>query len=227
MYRMSGHGLPVVNGYSGFDPPHFIALRQGIERGEDGVLDVLQRRAPVLVLLDPGARRAGLLRDAVRANGGTSLGEGPAGRETYLLPALPSARPRPTGTRIEPARVDGRSSRVLCDLGRVEPVGSVTLLFGRGVTRLPPRVVVEAAEVVPRWTVVWEGRVCGLAVEGALRDPRRVPVSVFFPEIRARHLRLRLFDSLMVEDVQVFRPAPTGEAAPGPEKGGGRPTRSE
>ncbi len=227
MYRMTGHGLPVVNGYSGFDPPHFIALRQGIERGEVGVLDVLQRRAPLLVLLDPGDRQAGLLRDFVRASGGTSLAGGPAGRETYLLPALAPAPPQPAGTRIEPVRVDGRSSRVLCDLGRVEPVGSLTLLFGRGVSRLPPRIVVEVAETVPRWTVVWEGRVCGLAVEGALRDPRRVPVSIFFPETRARHVRLRLFDALMVEDVHVFRPAPPGEVAPEPENGEVRTTRPE
>ena len=211
MYRTTRHELRVVNGYSGFDPPHFIALRQGMERREEGVLDVLRRRAPLLVLLDPAARGGGPLRDLVQASGGTALAEPPAGREMYLLPALPPAVPRPRGERIEPVLVDGRSTRVLCDLGRVEPVGSLTLFFGRGVTRLPPRVVVEVADTLSRWRVVWEGRVCGLAVEAALRDPRRVPVSIFFPEARARYVRLRLFDVLMVEDVQVFRPAATGE----------------
>jgi hypothetical protein len=54
---------------------------------------------------------------------------------------------------------------------------------------------------------VWENRVSGLAAESALRDPRRVPVSIFLPEARGRYLRLRLFDVLMVEEVHVFRPA--------------------
>ncbi len=227
MYRATRHERPVVNGYSGFDPPHFIALRQGVARGEAGVLDVLQRRAPVLVLLDPSGRGAGMLRDLVQASGGTALAESPPGRESYLLPALPPPAVPPAGSRIEPVLVDGRSTRVLCDLGRVEPVGSVTLLFGRGVTRLPPRVVVEAAETLQRWTVVWEGRVCGLAVEAALRDPRRVPVSIFFPGVRARYVRLRLLDTLMVEDVHVFRPAPEGQTPPEPGKSEGPATRRE
>jgi hypothetical protein len=208
MYRATTHGMSVVNGYSGFDPPHFIALRQCVARGEAGVLDPLQRRAPLLVLLDPSGRRAGVLRDLVRASGGTPLVERPAGREAYVLPALAPASPPPRGSRIAPRLVDKRRTRVLCDLGRVEPVGSLSLLFGRGVSRLPSRVVVEVAETLAHWTVVWEGPVCGLAVEAALQDPRRVPVPIFLPEVRARYVRVRLFDTLMVEDVHVFRPAP-------------------
>jgi hypothetical protein len=221
MYRVTGHGLPVVNGYSGFDPPHFIALRQGLGRAEAGVLDVLRRRAPLLVLLDPAGRGAGRLRDLVQASEGTPLPEHPAGREAYLLSALSPAPPQPRGGRIAPVLVDGRITRVLCDLGRVEPVGSLTLIFGRGVARLPPRIVVEVAESLSHWTVVWEGRVCGLAVEAALQDPRRVPVPIVFPEARARYVRLRLFDVLMVEDVHVFRPAAPGEGAAEAERSGG------
>jgi hypothetical protein len=70
---------------------------------------------------------------------------------------------------------------------------------------------VEIAETPPQWTVVWEGRVGGLAVEAAFEDPRQVPVTIFLPEVRARHLRLRLFDVLMVEDLHVFRPAPRAD----------------
>jgi len=156
------------------------------------------------------------MRDLMRRSGGTALAEKPGGREAYVLPALPPPPPQRQGSRIAPQLVDGRTTRIFCDLGRVEPVGSLTLLLGRGVSRLPPRVVVEVADTLPNWTVVWEGRVSGLAVEAALRDPRRVPVSIFLPESRARYVRLRLFDILMVEDVHVFRPAPAagGRSAP-------------
>jgi hypothetical protein len=207
MYRMSIHGHPVVNGYSGFDPTYYTALRQGLERGEDGVLEVVQRRAPLLVLVDPAAGEAPLMRDLVRRSGGRALEARPGGREAYVLPALAAPSPRPRGSRIADALIDGRRTRVLCHLGRVEDVGSLTVLFGRGVSRLPPRILVEAAETLPDWTKVWEGRVAGLAVESALHDPRRVPVSIFLSGTRARYVRLRLFDALMVEDVHLFRPA--------------------
>jgi hypothetical protein len=207
MYRATAHGRPVVNGYSGFDPAYYIALRQGLERAEAGVLDVPRRRAPLLVLLDPAGPEAAALRDLVRASGGTALTERPGGREAYVLSALAPAPPQPRGSQITPRLVDGRTTRILCDLGRVEPVGSLTLFFGRGVSRLPPRIVVEVAEAPPEWRVVWENRVSGLAAESALRDPRQVPVSIFLPEARGRYLRLRLFDVLMVEEVHVFRPA--------------------
>jgi hypothetical protein len=209
MYRMTRHGHPLVNGYSGFDPAYYVALRQGLERAEDGVLEVLQRRAPLLVLVDPAAQEAPLMRDLVRRSGGMALAERPGGHEAYTLPALAPPPPRAQGSRITDAVIDGRRTRVLCDLGRVEPIGSLTLLFGRGVSRLPPRVLVEVADTPPSWTPVWEGRVTALAVEAALDDPRRVPVSIALPEVRARYVRLRLFDALMVEDVHVFRPAPS------------------
>ncbi|HSD26445.1 MAG TPA: hypothetical protein VLL75_04030, partial [Vicinamibacteria bacterium] len=227
MYRTTRHGHPVVNGYSGFDPAYYIALRQGLERAEDGVLDVLQRRAPLLVLVDPAAQEAPLMRDLVRRSGGTALPERPGGREAYVLPALDPLPPPRRGSRIAPLLVDGRTTRVLCDLGRVEPVGSLTLLFGRGVSRLPARVLVEVADTLPNWTVVWVGRVAGLAVEAALRDPRQVPVSIFFPEARGRYVRLRLFDVPMVEDVHVFRPAHATLPDPGTgvrEEGGATPS---
>jgi hypothetical protein len=151
------------------------------------------------------------MRDLVHRSGGTALEERPGGREAYVLPALDPPPPRPQGSRIADALIDGRSSRIVCDLGRVEPVGSLTLQFGRGVSRLPPRILVEVADDPPQWTKVWEGRVTGSAVEAALHDPRRVPVPLFLPEVRARYVRLRLFDSLMIEDVHVFRPASRGE----------------
>lgn len=207
MYRATRHRRPVVNGYSGFDPAHFMALRQGLERGEPGVLRGLRRCAPLLVLLDPGTPEAPDLRNLLRAEGGRALSDRPGGREAYLLARADTDPPAPRGRRIVPRTVEGRRTRILCDLGVVEPLGSLAVVFGRGVSRLPPRVVVEVAEAPPRWRVVWEGRICGLALDAALRDPRRVRVVLYTPGARGRYVRLRLFDHLMVEDVAFFRPA--------------------
>jgi hypothetical protein len=207
MYRATGHRRPVVNGYSGFDPAHYVALTQGLERGEPGVLRALRRRAPLLVLLDPGARAAPVLRNLVLADGGRALAERPGGREAYVLPTAAPASPVRQGSRIASCPLERAGTSVLCDLGRVEPVGSLTLSFGRGVSRLPPRIVVEIAEAPPAWRVAWEGPVSGLALDAALRDPRRVPVVLDTQGARGRFVRLRLHDPLMLEGVAVFGPA--------------------
>jgi hypothetical protein len=206
MYRATRHGLPVVNGYSGFDLAHHIALRQGLERGEPGVLRALQRHGSLLALLDPRAPEAGLLRDAVRAEDGVRLSMSPGGREAYVLPGLPASRAPLLGTRIAAQSVEWRRTRILCDLGAVEDVGGLRLVLGRGVSRLPPRVEVELAERLPSWQAAWEGRLGGLALEAALSDPRRVAVTLVTPGARGRHVRVRLFDRMMVEEIQVFRP---------------------
>lgn len=207
MHRATVHERPVINGYSGFDPAHYLALKQGLERGETEVLRAVRQFAPLLVLLDPAAPAAPSLRALVRASGARPLSERPDGREAYVLSGEAPAAPTRTGSPVAAVLVEGRRSRVVCDLGRVEAVGAVALFFGRGVSRLPPRVVVEVAEVAPHWRSVWEGRVCGLALDAALRDPRRVPIVLPTPGARGRYLRVRLFDRLMVEDVAVFGPA--------------------
>jgi hypothetical protein len=89
----------------------------------------------------------------------------------------------------------------------VEDLGSLEVRFGRGVSRLPSRIVAEVAEAPPQWRVIWEGGVVGLALDAALRDGRQVPVVLYTPGARGRYVSLRLFDVLMVEDVAVFRPA--------------------
>jgi hypothetical protein len=207
MYRGTRHGQPVVNGYSGFDPAHYIALRQGLERGEPEVLSVLRRHAPLLVLLDPRARSAPDLRSLVRAEGGRELPERSGGREAYLLTRAEADSPVRQGSRIASREVERRHTRVLCDLGSVEDLGSLEVRFGRGVSRLPPRIVAEVAEDPPHWRVVWDGPVVGLALDAALRDGRQVPVVLYTPGARGRYVSLRLFDLSMVEDVAVFRPA--------------------
>jgi hypothetical protein len=215
MYRAMTHGLPVVNGYSGYVPPHYHALRLGLEREEPGVLGALRERGPLLVLLDRNARRAqGLERLLLSEPEVRFVGE-EKGRQAYLLPRTPPDPPPVLGDRI-PLRVTrGSLHRGVFDLGEAQPVGSIVLAFGKGVSSLPPRVFIEIAESPGRWTTAWAGPVAALAVRGALRDPLRVPVVLETPGAFGRFLRIRV-EAWTIEEVAAFGPRSRHLAAVAP-----------
>ena len=205
MYRAMTHGLPVVNGYSGYPPPHYLALRSGLERREPGVLAALREQGPVLVLVDRAAADAESLQRLVRSEADVrSLGED-AGRSAYLLPGI---RPQPEpalGPRIPITVLHGSARRGVFELGDAGPVGGVRLGFGAGVSSLPARVTVEVGDRED-WTTLWDGPVAGLALRGALRDPQHVPVILATPAASGRLLRIRVDGVWTIEEVAAFRP---------------------
>ncbi|HTX70235.1 MAG TPA: hypothetical protein VMH50_13975 [Thermoleophilia bacterium] len=206
MFRAMGHGLPIVNGYSGYVPPHYYALQLGLKRKERGVLGALREQGSLLVLLDRSAPRArGLERLLLAEAGARQVGEdGP--QQAYLLPRTAPDPPRVLGARLalHLAR-DSSPGRAIYDLGEPQPIGSVRLDFGQGVSGLPPRVVLETADALHRWTTVWDGPVAGLALRGALRDPHRVPVVLETPGACGRFLSIRV-EPWIIQEVAVFRP---------------------
>ena len=51
VYRSIGHGRPVVNGYSGYEPPHYRVLRAALAERDDSVLTTLTKFAPIAVVI--------------------------------------------------------------------------------------------------------------------------------------------------------------------------------
>jgi hypothetical protein len=205
MYRAMTHGHPVVNGHSGYIPPHYHALRLGLEREEPGVLGALREQGPLFVLLDRRAARAEGLERLLLAEPGVRPVGDEEGRRAYFLPRLPADPPPVPGNPI-PLRVTrGSRGRGVYDLGEAQGIGGIRLQFGKGVWRLPPRVIVEAAEVPGRWTTIWDGPVAALAIRGSLRDARRVPVWLETPGAFGRLLRVRV-EIWTIEEVAAFRP---------------------
>ena len=86
VYRSVAHGHPVVNGYSGYEPPHYRVLKPGLGERDDSVLTTLTKSAPIVVMIasadDPGG---GLAAFVARHAGAVRL-EATAGRTLYLLP---------------------------------------------------------------------------------------------------------------------------------------------
>jgi hypothetical protein len=206
MYRGMTHGRPVVNGYSGYPPPHYLALRLGLDRREPGVLTALREQGPVLVLIDPAAHDVESLRRLVRSEKGALPLEDAGGRGVYLLPGV---RPQPDpvlGPSIAFTVLRGSPRRGVFQLAEAGPVGGVELLFGAGVSSLPARVTVEVGGGPGDWTIVWDGPIAALALRGALRDPRRVPVILETPHASGRLLRIRVDGIWVIEEVVVLRP---------------------
>jgi hypothetical protein len=205
MYRAMTHGLPVINGTSGYPPPHYLALRSGLERREPGVLAALREQGPVLVLVDETAADAESLQSLVRSEADVrSLGEA-NGRSAYLLP---SRRPQPVpalARRIPITVLHGSPRRGVFQLTDAGPVGGLMLAFGAGVSSLPAGVTVEVG-AAGDWTTVWEGPIAALALRAALRDPTRVPVILETPPASGRLLRIRVDGIWTIEEVVALRP---------------------
>ncbi len=205
MYRGMSHRRPVVNGYSGYRPPHYFAVRSGLLRGEADVLDALRERGPLLVLVDGSAKDAEALRELTQSGAGVrSLGE-QQGRSAYLM-ARQEPRPEPVlGARLPARLVHGSPQRAVFELERPGPLGGVLLHFGAGVSGLPAAVTVETGEA-GSWTIHWRGPVAGRALRGALREPRRVPVVIETPGASGRLFRIRVDGVWTIEDVVPLAP---------------------
>src|SRR6185312_8706458 len=52
MYRTIGDGLPVFNGYSGYEAPQHPALRDLLERGDPEILRRLASSGPIEVVVE-------------------------------------------------------------------------------------------------------------------------------------------------------------------------------
>ena len=190
LYRSIYHHRPVVNGYSGFMPVHYLVLRVALDTGETGALDAMTTGGPMTVV------------DAL-------------GHMTTIPPAREEAAPAGRPLRIHSAMVDDRTidlgaitdgnrisrwlsgspqqgnESITLDLGSIEEVDGVTLSIGPYLGEYPRALAIETSEDRQTWTGQWSGRGASKAVAGALRDPAQVPLAFGFPATRARWIRLR------------------------------------
>ena len=91
VYRSIAHGRPVVNGYSGYEPPHYRVLKAGLGERDDSVLTTLTKSAAIVVIIARSDDPGGGLASFVERHGGAVRLEGTATHAMYLLsPSGPS-----------------------------------------------------------------------------------------------------------------------------------------
>ncbi len=218
MYRQMSHERPLVNGYSGYFPPHYSALRFGLslrdpevltQLAAHGIRDILVDREP-----DPGGGWDKYVQSHPDVRHICT-----EGRQSLYRMTTPAevANPPTAGTPVTVALIrpnvnaeavanmidQDRTTRwesgpqtdktmVEIDLGAVRTVSGIDLLLGPFVEDFPRGLVIEASEDGLSWREIWKGSSAGLAFVAAFEAPRDVPLKYRFPAMPARMFRMRL-----------------------------------
>jgi hypothetical protein len=217
MYRGMYHGHPVVNGYSGFFPKSYDVLRHGFELRIPETFDGLTARGPILVLLDPARDSENAWRKQLEHRSNTTFVGERSGWMLYSLSGSPL--PKTTSTNrlhvehisanVNPNKaqlaIDGDSDTrwdtewfqegdevVTVDLGAAERhVDSVSLTLGSHPADFPRLLVIDTSDDGLTWSTQWTGSGVVAAFNGAVRDPRDLPLVFSLPHVPARWIRLR------------------------------------
>jgi hypothetical protein len=216
MYRQMSHKRPVVNGYSGYFPPHYSALQFGLTLRDPDVLTQLARYGVTDVVVNRERDRDGRWDQYVSSHprarrvcreGQQTLYQisdaGTAAPAAGHPVAVSAVRPNVNETVVA-AMFDGdrttrwqsgpQSDRTIVDLdlGAVRTVTGVDLMLGRFVQDFARGLVIEVSEDGQSWREVWRGGSAGLAITAALESPLDVPLRYRFAPSPARIIRMRL-----------------------------------
>lgn len=210
--RLPFHRRPVVNGYSGYVPPHYDVLRIGLTLGDADVLTELARAAPILVVVD---RRDHEWSTSLAANGGLLTAQDQHSRVYRIsardAPADSSDPPLPiasvssnVGVELVPRMTDGDlrtewntrrtqsgGEEIVIDLGRNRFVSEVVTSLGPFRVDFPRRLAVDCAPDGGEWQRCWEGSTTAIALRATLDDPSNPVLRVPVRSGTVRRVRLR------------------------------------
>jgi hypothetical protein len=218
MYRATLAALPTANGYSGYEPPHYEALRQALEDRDETAFDALATHGPLLVVVDRHAAAAGertnWLAALPRAH---AIGEDD-GHAYYVVEPAGAVERRACGAMPIPivsATYDGspidlrpitdddgetfwkaESQRagdaIEIDLGRPVVGCSIELSLGWRAGLFPRNLSVATSRDRAAWQTVFSGKTGGQTVLAAVQSPKNVPLVFALDGTPTRFIRLRL-----------------------------------
>jgi hypothetical protein len=216
MYRTVFHHRPAINGYSGYSPPHYDALRAALANRDDTALDALASGGPLLLVADkdkggdwpafarsyPGATTIGeeghwtfvsVPRNAsapVRCErGALPIAKASDNRGMIPLASITDANKFTWWTSEHPQEV---GDRLMLDLGRAAMPCAVVLWQDGFAPFYPHALSVATSLDGTGWTTAFSGKTGGLAVRGALVSPIRPQLAIPLPESPARFISLRV-----------------------------------
>ncbi|HZI80385.1 MAG TPA: discoidin domain-containing protein [Vicinamibacterales bacterium] len=212
-YRAVVGGWRSVNGYSGYEPKYYEALRQGARFEVDGLFEPFRAREDLFVLVHVGQPRLTALVE--RQAGAVLTAEWQGIRQYHLPRQSKEAPPHSNAAAVHianasascpsaAAAVDGDPATrwacgeqrgiewFLADLGApVTGVSAVRYVMGESYREFPRRLVVETSIDAVTWDPAWDGDVIGPTIEGSLQNPLTAPATLPFTPRRARYVRLR------------------------------------
>jgi len=214
LYRSTVHGLPVLNGVSGYVPPHFLPLAQALRDRQFSVLYELSARGPIGVAFNRTSPDAAETLRLLRVTGFTP-GPSEGDWDSVIVPVR-RHEPIALGARMPIATVQtsthqeyvGRmldddlltgwgtevgqagGEEVIVDLGSNREVGAIVLEMGAYSFGYPRALEIDVSTDRAEWAPVWGGEPAVLTVRGALQDPGTTPIVLDLGRVSGRYVRL-------------------------------------
>ena len=220
MYRSIAHGRPTINGYSGYFPPHYLALRMGLASQDPDLLPLLAAHGLEYIVIHRGPRAERAFRKYVTGHEGVELVCADRSLSVYRLlqrttdetddrrapqTAVPVASLQANvNSQLVSAMMDGDINTrwstgpqepgmmLEIDLGVPRAVSGLELALGPSVRDFPRGLRIETSADGALWREVWNGTSVGRTVVAALRDPGEVPLLYEISSTGTRYLRLWL-----------------------------------
>jgi hypothetical protein len=227
-YRPIAHRRPVVNGVSGYDPPHYGLLQDGLNAHEPSTLLALASFGAIDIVVNRRDDPHGEWERYVSSVPGIARAVRTPDRVLYRLPATRTFN-APIGRRLNilatetatgdpSAAIDGRldtfwhiSSEVpwiVADLGFVQPVGGVVYELGANRHGFPRRLAIDVSSDGRQWDQVFEDAMTGWVMRATIVNPKQTTIPIGFEPREARFVRLRspvpLDAEWVIADVAVY-----------------------
>jgi len=213
-FRGIEHGRPVVNGYSGYAPPHYRLLTIALRLNDAEVLYGLTGTTPLLIAID---RREQFDRwkrlvesdqgEHVADDGSWSIYRlaqrpdpaAPTDVKPLAIQAIvPSAGREGIGRMLDgnlqtewnSQRVQTGGEFILVDLGADRFVSLIRLSQGPFVSDYPRRLAVDCAADGADWQPCWSGSIAGRLLRNLIADPATAAASIPIERDRVRRLRI-------------------------------------
>jgi hypothetical protein len=234
--RAAMHHRRVMNGVSGYDPPHYAALKEGLAARDPALLAAIASLGSFDIVVNGDVDPDGVTAHyAAAAPGALKVGSD-GSRNVYRVPAGPAPQPLGAGlpiVRMQAVRNDqdsrfmhdGRLDTgwgdnpqrpdewLVADLGEPRAVAGLTHAIGGSELALhfPRRLAIELSIDGSRWERVWDGTTFAQTFLGFVRAPRHAELQFSFAPRRARFVRLRQLEAVdrmwWVSELKVHAPA--------------------
>jgi hypothetical protein len=207
MYRAMSHGHPVINGFSGYFPPHYPAVQTGLIAHDDTVLSALTARGTLVVFVDRARDTDGATDAWIRSQDGASELSSSDTGTWFELPARAGSSDAP-GDRIDIRAATGDGfeedaagamwdmdlttrwhtagprkpgDRIALDLGEATAIGRIEMDLGAWTKDYPTGLSIAVGEEPSSAQEVWTGSVRGALITGALAHPKAATFAIDLP----------------------------------------------
>jgi hypothetical protein len=208
-------GWQAVNGYSGFAPAYYEAIRVEAAEENSTLFRVFRATRDLHVVVRDDAS---IFQRIVETQPDAELVVHGNGHFQYKLPkqSTPITGARAAGMKLTPHALDASCSPELAanvldadlttrwscgpqrdgqqlaiDFGGTVTVGAVVTALGRFTGEFPRQLLVETSQDATAWERAWTGNIAGTVMLAAVDKPHVVPATVSFMPRQARFIRLR------------------------------------